>query len=275
MDEFTPSRIGLLVVLSLATLLIGIVLRSPDTHSNLWNGIRDGYTRTEVAVVAEEGKTAVAEASAQSGQVTMSLQSPLWMEMPKDEALREIPDPGQRLYIASGCARCHGLNGRGGVVGPSLAGRDPRLIAAMARLGPEGMPAFPTSTLSDSELAEIGAYLSSLKPSVSKPRSTEVPQPAAPPPSVPQSTTPSGAPVPAAIGDAAGGKAVFAARCAACHGEAAAGGLGPSLIGLEPDRIEKGVRQGKGGMPRFQTGTLKDQELQDILTYIRSLSSRE
>lgn len=307
MDRFLVPRIGILAVVGLAVLLIGvIVLRSPDTHSNLWDRLRGEYARTEVGLVAAEGQTAVAEPGVGMGNALMSLAS-VWLEVPQGGAVGSLLYPGRRLYLGAGCAQCHGLEGQGGVVGPPLAGLDPQLVAVFARLGPGGMPAFSAEVLTDGELAEIGAYLKALKPTspaaalaekltpaatpvptpVATPRPTEAP--ALPTPGLTPLPTPEVTPTPApaapaatpsptpkpvqAVGDAVRGKSLYDGKCAACHGKGAAGGFAPALTGLDPAAIEKVVRQGKGGMPAFNTSLIPDQELRDILAYIHSLAS--
>ena len=290
MGRFFVPRIGILAVLGLAILLIGvIVLRSPDTHANLWNRMEAGYSRTAVGVVATEGQTSVAETRGGPVSGALSFQAPIWLEVPQGGASGRITDPGQRLYIASGCAKCHGMDGQGGVVGPSLVGMDPQIITAMARIGPGGMPAFLPRMLSDSELSEIGAYLNSLGPAtppaatpaasapVPTPAPTAAPTPtsgAAAAPPTPVASTP--APTPeaaAATSDPVRGSELYAGKCAACHGGDATGKYGPSLTGLDPDDMEQAVRQGKGGMPAFGTNTISEQDLEDILAYIAALAS--
>ncbi len=282
MDRFFVPRLGIIAVLGLATLLIGvIVLRSPDTHSNLWNRIEAGYSRTAVGVVAAEGQTSVAEARGGPASGSLSFQMPIWLEVSQGGALGGIADPGQRLYIASTCAKCHGVSGQGGVVGPSLVGLDPQIITAMARIGPGDMPAFFPHMLSDSELAEIGAYLNPLGPatppatpvaSAPVPAPTPTPEATAAPPT-PVASTPAPTPEAAVTGDPVRGKELYAGRCAACHGGDATGKYGPSLIELDPDDMEQAVRQGKGGMPAFGTNMITEQDLEDIMAYIDALAS--
>ncbi|GEM48475.1 c-type cytochrome [Deinococcus cellulosilyticus] len=81
-------------------------------------------------------------------------------------------------------------------------------------------------------------------------------------------------------GDAAKGKTFFEANCSGCHGEAAAGGIGPKLAGklqkwtfagfkktlkenVTPDR-----RTLKPPMMKFN---FSDQEFADLLSYLKSL----
>ena len=71
-----------------------------------------------------------------------------------------------------------------------------------------------------------------------------------------------------AVGDAAAGQTVFAANCTACHPNGGAG-MGPALKGLSDDRISQVTRQGKGIMPAFPASRLSDQQLADILAYLK------
>ncbi|MDE3102457.1 MAG: cytochrome c, partial [Chloroflexota bacterium] len=57
----------------------------------------------------------------------------------------------------------HGLRGQGGVVGPQIAGVGASTIADRVRNGVAGMPRFANS-LTDDDIAAIGAYLRSVAP---------------------------------------------------------------------------------------------------------------
>ena len=70
---------------------------------------------------------------------------------------------GRSVYLKDGCYECHGSVGQGGT-GPRLG---PRPLAVAAFIGyvrkPAGvMPPYSTKILSDKELADILAYLSSV-----------------------------------------------------------------------------------------------------------------
>jgi alcohol dehydrogenase (cytochrome c) len=70
-------------------------------------------------------------------------------------------------------------------------------------------------------------------------------------------------------GDAGRGEQVFADNCSGCHGLNGHGANGgPSLVG-KTDRaaVRKQVLNGGGGMPAFK-GTLSDQQVQDVVTYV-------
>jgi len=92
-------------------------------------------------------------------------------------------------------------------------------------------------------------------------------------------------PLPAvyARADIEAGKAVYQARCSACHGSDARGepammsqmgGLDISAVaGRSPDRVVHVVRHGKGAMPPFYEIT--DEELSKMLIYLRRLELEE
>ena len=152
MDRFLVPRLGFLLVLGLASLLIGvIVLRSPDTYGNLWNRIKPGYTRTVVATVGADSRWEIPHSR---------------LALPQSLALGAEASPsdrGRRIYVEAGCAACHGVDARGGSVGTSLAGADPDIVKKVVRNGPGGMPAFAKETLSDADLDRLVAYLAGLK----------------------------------------------------------------------------------------------------------------
>lgn len=82
-------------------------------------------------------------------------------------------------------------------------------------------------------------------------------------------------------GEEAGGEVdgaiVYADRCAACHGSAGEGGVGPTLAGgavveAFPDVADQilVVTGGRGGMPDFGT-TLSAEEIEAVVLYTRGL----
>ena len=137
-----PTFIGS-AVLVLAATLVGIVARSPYTHSNLNLDLDPRYTRTEQIVVGAPipfgaGRLVVPPAS----------------------------DPvayGKQLFIADNCAGCHGLDGSGGIVGPSILGKTAKKLRTATHVGPKGMPAYEDGALSEADLDAIAAYLNSIK----------------------------------------------------------------------------------------------------------------
>ena len=136
-----PAFIGT-AVLAIALTLLAIVVRSPYTHANLNLGFDSRYTRTEQIVVGAPipfggDGLAVARAS-----------DPVQL--------------GRQLFVVKGCAACHGLDGRGGIVGPSIVGTKAEKLRVRTQVGPQGMPAYAPGVLTDADLTAIAAYLNAM-----------------------------------------------------------------------------------------------------------------
>jgi mono/diheme cytochrome c family protein len=74
---------------------------------------------------------------------------------------------GKRVYLAVGCFTCHGRAGQGGAMNypaPPLAQMQHSLevFSVLLRAGPNDMPAYAESVLSDKDAADIHAFLRSL-----------------------------------------------------------------------------------------------------------------
>lgn len=78
------------------------------------------------------------------------------------------PKRGQELFMKAGCYQCHGTVGQGANTGPKL-GPEPlaleSFISFVRNAASTNMPPYSTNLVSDAEMADIHAYLSS----VSKP----------------------------------------------------------------------------------------------------------
>ena len=73
-------------------------------------------------------------------------------------------EKGKAAFVQHGCWQCHGFVGQGGITGPRLA-PNPMPIEAMSvfvRNTRGAMPPYQKPVLSDADLADIHAYLSSL-----------------------------------------------------------------------------------------------------------------
>ncbi|HEV2956274.1 MAG TPA: cytochrome c [Xanthobacteraceae bacterium] len=71
---------------------------------------------------------------------------------------------GRVVFMKVGCYECHGTQGQGGGAGPRIA-PDPLPfdgLAAFVRASSGEMPPYTTTLLSDSDLADIYAYLQSI-----------------------------------------------------------------------------------------------------------------
>jgi len=185
---------------------------------------------------------------------------------------------GQSLYLEH-CAACHGDDGKGGVGVPlslpSFLDRVPdEYLEKTIRQGRTGrvMPAF--SDLSDAQLKAMVAYI----------RSWSV------------------KPAPLYVsnkinGNNKAGKELYSQHCASCHGEDASGGKGtgvtfsrerslpiiaPSLSNAgfldsaSDHMIKDTIKNGRQGTPMnsFREAGLSDQQIDDIVSYIRSLEKK-
>jgi mono/diheme cytochrome c family protein len=133
------------LLMGVALTLLTIGARSPYTHSNLSAGYDQRYDRTAQIVVGD---------STEFGGVSPSTAS----------ASGDATTRGASLYVTAGCVTCHALEGRGGPVGPAIAGIDAETLTQRVREGPAGMPRFSASGLTNEEIADITAYLESVVP---------------------------------------------------------------------------------------------------------------
>jgi len=129
-------------VLMLALTLLAIVARSPYTHSNLNLGFDPRYTRTQQMVV---------------GAPVPITGHPLAVPRASDPA-----ELGKQLFVSNGCAGCHGLDGHGGIIGPSIVGTKAEKLRVKTNVGPKGMPPYAPGALTDQDLAAIAAYLEAM-----------------------------------------------------------------------------------------------------------------
>jgi ubiquinol-cytochrome c reductase cytochrome c subunit len=136
---------------------------------------------------------------------------------------------------------------------------------------PKGqMPVFSERILSNAEMSKIHAYLASLPPSQPA-DSIALLSNGAPSGSVPGSSSS----ISPAASTGAHGASIYTANCAACHGQAGEGGVGPALIGIagryQTADIEARIREPSGIMPRLYPKPLNAQDVQDVARYVASL----
>jgi mono/diheme cytochrome c family protein len=137
-----PVAIGLWIV-AVSLTLIGIIFLGPYTHNNLAPTVDQGYTRTMQYTVG----------------TTMPFQGPgVGPTLPSDQIAR-----GRALMVTHECAACHGIDGKGGIIGRPIVGFSATQLLAKTTQGPGEMPAFANGELSDQDLAAIAAYLKSLQ----------------------------------------------------------------------------------------------------------------
>ena len=123
-------------VVVIATSLIAILTRSPDTKSNFQDAPSE-YDRTELAVIGIDD---------QFDGLTASLRT----------------EPAE-FYVGAGCASCHGLSGEGGVVGPDIWSKNVADTLDALRSGGNGMPVFVKERLADEHVEALVQYLNELR----------------------------------------------------------------------------------------------------------------
>lgn len=157
-SHFVVPTLLALVVVPLALTLIIVGARSPYTHANLAAGFDSGYTRTDQALIGPA--------------------------VPFESMMNAISlsnDPferGRELFVIKGCASCHGLDGRGGAVGPSIVAMNVEIMRQATQNGMGGMPAFAADALSDTDLQAMAVYLKAISdslPAAAEPQGGETP----------------------------------------------------------------------------------------------------
>jgi ubiquinol-cytochrome c reductase cytochrome b subunit len=200
---------------------------------------------------------------------------------------------GRAIFVERGCVGCHGANGLGTSLAPSLRGvthkfEQDKLIALLqspnARMRAAGMP---TVNVPAGEMAALIAYLgvvgtregnvpALVDASLNSPAAATLPYAASPSTGAPGNTARSASPE---HSDAAiVGKELFQERaCFACHGPAGTGGRAPALAPMvsrlsdaELTHVlaEPNARMRAGGMPAVQA---TPQEVQALISYLRTL----
>jgi ubiquinol-cytochrome c reductase cytochrome c subunit len=79
-------------------------------------------------------------------------------------AVAASAENGKQVFMRAGCWQCHGTMGQGGVAGPKLA-PDPLpfdALASFVRTTNRAMPPYREEILSDTDLADLYAYLQSI-----------------------------------------------------------------------------------------------------------------
>jgi mono/diheme cytochrome c family protein len=86
-----------------------------------------------------------------------------------DTAPAGSAERGMKQYVDNGCFACHGTEGQGGGRGSGPKISRPLMpwdaFRDLVRRPPRNMPAYSQKVMSDGEVADMYAYLASLKPS--------------------------------------------------------------------------------------------------------------
>ncbi|HTU82973.1 MAG TPA: c-type cytochrome [Candidatus Acidoferrales bacterium] len=168
---------------------------------------------------------------------------------------------GARLYTIS-CSSCHGADGQGSNLAPSLVGQSADAIRFMLDTGrmpasaPNANGIHRTPRFSQPEIDAIVAYVLSFNPA---PVDTSLPRVYA--------------------GNPVRGRALFAEHCAVCHDASGAGGsvgygnVAPALTNATVFEVAEAIRAGPGVMPRFGPDVLSDRDVSDIAYFVNDLQT--
>ncbi len=166
---------------------------------------------------------------------------------------------GKTLFVEN-CSSCHGDAASGTSRAPNLQGLGAATIdfwistGRMPLADPTVQATVKPSRFTRSQELAIDAYVSSLAPGG---------------PGIPQ--------VNLGAASLSAGEGLFSTNCAACHtitgvGDALAGGVyAPSLYPATTTQIAEAIKTGPGNMPRFGTGNLSNQQVADIVKYVKYL----
>ena len=270
-----PAAFTLAVLIVGMTLTLVVTLRpwsstnsGYNTHLNFGDGVPDDYVRTDPTWVED-----------QPGALGWS---------PNGSAATE--DEAKALFIGAGCAGCHGLEGKGGIVGPNVLAITDEDIAENVRFGPYGMPASDQTALPDDHVAILVEYLRQI--AVAHPEAVPTPTPTPAPTSTP-APTPTAAPASVSTPTSESSTESAADRerfelgkllydetaggtgCAYCHGFDGRGvGLegqtAPSIRGM----TRADVRQSITGVVDMDNIELNNDEVLAIVAYLRYLAEQ-
>lgn len=167
-------------------------------------------------------------------------------------------EAGKALFEAN-CSTCHGLDGEGTDIAPSLIGVGAASVDFQMATG--RMPMANNSPQAEvkpaqfdaEQISQVAAYVASLGPGPAIPSAEQV--------------DPAG-------GDPANGLALFRTNCAMCHNAVGAGGAlsegkyAPALYDSTPTEIYEAMLTGPQSMPVFNEANIDPQGKQDIIAYL-------
>ena len=171
-------------------------------------------------------------------------------------------DSGKRLYLES-CSSCHGLAAEGTLNGPTLIGVGAAAVSFQVGTGrmpaaaPQQQVPKKPAKFTDEEVSDLAAYVGSLAPGPAIPTAEELDYEDA---------------------DLALGGSLFRTNCAQCHnvsgqgGALSEGGYAPNITQVSPQHLYEAMLTGPQNMPVFGNGTLRVEDKQAIIKYVRTIA---
>jgi ubiquinol-cytochrome c reductase cytochrome c subunit len=167
---------------------------------------------------------------------------------------------GRKLFLAN-CATCHGIQGQGSKVAPTLVGVGAAAVdfqvgtGRMPLAGPGVQAAKGKVLFTQQQIDAMAAYVATFGPG----------------PAIPDSQFTQG------NGNIARGNALFKVNCALCHNFAGSGGAlshgkyAPSLRNVTGKHIYEAMLTGPQSMPVFNDQNLSPTDKNDIISYLHDL----
>jgi ubiquinol-cytochrome c reductase cytochrome c subunit len=198
--------------------------------------------------------------------VTLSFRAPVTSA---DAVVNRAAPDVQRIWLRD-CATCHGAEGGGTAMGPSLLHVGAAAIDFQLSTG--RMPA-PYSNASKFVPSSPGSAQERRPPAYPKAVIRDLVT------YVTELTGDEGTPIPRidrAAGNLAQGGSLYQAQCAACHAWSGNGGAllrreAPSVHPASALETAEAIRTGPGNMPAFGRAALTDTQLQSLVRYVRYL----
>lgn len=171
-------------------------------------------------------------------------------------------NPGRELYV-QGCSTCHGVNGEGTEVAPSLIGVGEAAVDFYVGTGrmplnnPVKQAPRRTPIYNEEQIGQLAKYVASFG------EGPEIPH------------------INPERGDLVEGNILYTNNCAACHNSNGSGGaLGrdyyaPNLFDATPLEVAEAVRIGPGAMPVFRESSLSDEQMDSLLLYVEHLKNAD
>jgi mono/diheme cytochrome c family protein len=275
----TPEQMG-----SLVAYLRTLSAPQPGTQAIAQTSGNSATPLPETVAAPNTSAAPTAPPTAPSGAATATVET--------------TPTAGRALFVAQGCAACHGSTAQGTRFAPSLIDITTRfpgdklstlLHHPTSKMRDGGMPAV---TVNDSQMQQLVAYMSGLKPT-----SADLPNPhggpsvrtAAAQPvegeAAVKSTAPAhaAAPIPLSALALRGQQVYLRNSCETCHGvggvqgTVAAPGLAGTASILPASTLENllrhhSIQMQKGGMPLTN---MNARDMQALVAYVRSMPAVE